>query len=275
MGAHGVTFLIISTSFCKWELKWIPRATLGVKVASSDHPDGMSTFAGAGCTLYSKPLSSEGQRRTSFFTFPKMERAIPGPLSTVWPEKQFSPDTCVGRLGILLSKPHPKLLPIPTILGIKRPLPAFAACQSNYKRLRYPTEDLHCLASHPFSLLTSSLHIVFRKQPWSRLNGWPQLSAPPCIHVLCCVTVCSSCCRQEMLPSLTGRGLAWLWDLLWPVHVSEGGHGVVWAQGQEVAVYTYLVSITPTSLPQVRNLKGVGCPRSPLLSVVSQEHFFH
>lgn len=201
MGTRGVTLLIVSTTFCKWDWKWTPRATLRVKAALNDRPGGMSVFPRDGCTLDSKqknklflPLSKDGKGNSRTPCHCPAGGAI------------FQIHVWTGNYALWNSpqtSPH-------THTPVYQETSASTANVPNPKWHRRPTEDLHLLALHPFSPLILLLHILFRKWPRGRLNDWPQLSAPPYIHALRYVTLLFlllPCCRQEMFPSLVGRRL--------------------------------------------------------------------
>lgn len=174
------------------------------------------------------------RRTTSFLPFPKMRGTTPGPHPTVSLRNSSSQiqawaGNCSPKTPRTSCHTHNIMC---HVTSASTPI-----CKTNYKWCHYPIEDLCLLAMHPFPLLISWLHILFREWPCGSLNDWPQLSTPPCIHTLCHVILLFLLLEARNISQPQG---CWAWhcDLLWQMNASESKNVLVWAGFKKQQVST-------------------------------------
>lgn len=101
-------------------------------------------------------------RRTTFLPCPKDEKGNSRTTSH-YPTWEAALHRSRHALETQLSKSHPELIFIPTILCIKIPLQALPTCKTHYTYYHYPIEDLCLRALQPSPLFIAWLHILFRE----------------------------------------------------------------------------------------------------------------
>lgn len=165
-------------------------------------------------------------RRTTFLPRPKDEKGNSSTTSH-YPTWEAALHRSRHALETQLSKSHPELIFIPTILCIKISLQALPVCKTHYTYYHYPIEDLCLLALQP-SPLHSMTPYSLEGMPCGRLNDWPQLPTPPYIHALCHVTLLFLLleARNNSQPNSCW---SWPYDLLSQMNVGESGSILVWA----------------------------------------------